>query len=265
MEQSLSKAFPQRTRAQTDMPSTPSPPPSRLDARPLYRQVEDVLIGRIVGGAWPPGHLLPSEPDLATELGVSQGTVRKALAELERRHLIERRQGRGTTVAQHTGDSARYHFFRVRDLSGRAVVSRIIVVSCAPGKAAPWEAAALRLEEGAPVFHLRRIRLLDGSPRIFERCTLSGGIFTAFDLQPGELTSELYVHFQRHHGVTIERAEEELSAAAADEETAAVIGKPVGTPLLMVQRIAYDVADRPVEVRLSMIDTERHRYAVRLD
>ncbi|EFH10770.1 GntR family transcriptional regulator [Teichococcus cervicalis] len=244
------------------MPAAPSP---RLDARPLYRQVEDILIGRIVGGDWPPGHLLPSEPELAAELGVSQGTVRKALAALEQRHLIDRRQGRGTTVARHTSETARYTFFRVRDLSGRAVVSRIQVVSCVPGTAESGEAALLGLEEGAPVIRLRRIRLLDGSPRIFERCTLSAAVFPGFSLAPGELPTELYVLFQRSHGVTVSRAEEELSAAPADAETAAALGRPEGTPLLMVQRIAYDVADRAVEVRLSMIDTERHRYAVRLD
>ncbi|MCQ4160272.1 GntR family transcriptional regulator [Roseomonas sp. GC11] len=244
------------------MPDAPSP---RLDARPLYRQVEDILIGRIVGGEWPPGHLLPAEPDLAAELGVSQGTVRKALAGLERRHLIDRRQGRGTTVARHTSETARFTFFRVRDLSGRAVVSRITVLSCTPGEAEEWEAKALGLPAGAPVIRLRRIRQLDGSPRIFERCCLSAAIFPGFALLPGDLPTELYVLFQRSHGVTVARAEEELSAAPADAETAEALGKPVGTPLLMVQRIAYDVADRPVEVRLSMIDTERHRYAVRLD
>lgn len=247
------------------MPISPLPSPARLDARPLYRQVEEILLGRIVGGAWPPGHALPSEPELAAELGVSQGTVRKALTELERRHLIERRQGRGTTVTQHDSETARRHFFRVRDLTGRAVVSRIMVVSCSTGPAAAWEAAALKLPEGAPVHHMRRIRLLDDSPRIFERCTLSAALLPGFSLPTGELPLELYVHLQQAHGVTIERADEELSAGVADAETAAALGKPAGTPLLMVQRIAYDAADRPVEMRLSMIDTERHRYAVRLD
>ncbi|MFC7551838.1 GntR family transcriptional regulator [Pseudoroseomonas wenyumeiae] len=115
--------------------SDPFKPSERLDARPLYQQVETVLIDRIASGAWPPGHSLPAEPELAAELGVSQGTVRKALAELERRNLIERRQGRGTTVLRHTGDTARFHFFRLRDLSGTAVVSHIKVLSCEPGEA----------------------------------------------------------------------------------------------------------------------------------
>ena len=47
--------------------------------RPLYRQVYDLLVRRIAEGAWRPAEALPSEQALAAELGVSQGTVRKAL------------------------------------------------------------------------------------------------------------------------------------------------------------------------------------------
>jgi GntR family transcriptional regulator len=239
--------------------------PERLDARPLYQQVETVLIDRIASGAWPPGHSLPAEPELAAELGVSQGTVRKALAELERRNLIERRQGRGTTVLRHTGDTARFHFFRLRDLSGTAVVSHIVVLSCEPGEADESEAAALRLPQGTPIFRLRRLRTVDGVPRIFERCILVEERLPGFHLPKGELTTELYVHFQRVHGVTIEHAEEDLSAQTAGPEEAAVLGLAEGKPLLMVQRLAFDIARRVVEHRVSLIDTEHYRYAVRLD
>ncbi len=245
--------------------SAPTSPPERLDARPLYQQVESVLISRIASGVWPPGHSLPAEPELAAELGVSQGTVRKALAELERRNLIERRQGRGTTVLRHTGDTARFHFYRLRDLEGREVVSRIVVLSCTPAEANAEEAAALKLPEGTPVYRLRRIRLVDGVPRIFERCTLVAERLPGFHLPEGEFSTELYVHFQRAHGVTIEHAEEELSAQAAGPEEASLLNLETGKPLLMVERIAYDIARRVVEHRVSLIDTKRYRYAVRLD
>jgi GntR family transcriptional regulator len=245
--------------------SDPPKQPERLDARPLYQQVETVLIDRIASGAWPPGHSLPAEPELAAELGVSQGTVRKALAELERRNLIERRQGRGTTVLRHTGDTARLHFFRLRDLAGTAVVSRIVVLSCDPGEADETEATALRLPRGTPIYRLRRLRSVDGVPRIFERCTLVAERLPGFHLPNGNLTTELYVHLQRAHGVTVEHAEEDLSAQAAGPEEASVLGVPEGKPMLMVQRLAFDIARRVVEHRISLIDTEHYRYAVRLD
>lgn len=86
-----------------------------------------------------------------------------------------------------------------------------------------------------------------------------------FHLPQGDLATELYVHLQREHGVTIEHAEEDLSAQAAGAEEAEVLGLPPGKPLLMVQRQAFDIARRIVEHRVSLIDTERYRYAVRLD
>ncbi|HKH95374.1 MAG TPA: GntR family transcriptional regulator, partial [Beijerinckiaceae bacterium] len=73
--------------------------PGGLGFRPLYRQVRELLVQRIADGLWAPGQPIPSEPEIASELGVSQGTVRKALDEMAGENLVVRRQGRGTYVA----------------------------------------------------------------------------------------------------------------------------------------------------------------------
>src|SRR5919202_6832930 len=82
-----------------------------LGYRPLYRQVRALLVRRLAEGVWQPGQLLPSEGQLAAELGVSQGTVRKALDALTAERLLVRRQGRGTFVAEH--EDGTFHFFRL--------------------------------------------------------------------------------------------------------------------------------------------------------
>src|SRR3546814_20596783 len=83
------------------------PLPALLVFKPRYQQVKDLLIGRLIGSYWKPGDLLPSEMQLAEELGVSQGTVRKALDEMTADNLLVRRQGRGTYVAEHRSDERR--------------------------------------------------------------------------------------------------------------------------------------------------------------
>lgn len=70
----------------------------KFNAAVLFEQVHDYLKGQIADGAWGIGAALPKEPDLARELGVSVGTVRKALALLQADGLVDRIQGRGTFI-----------------------------------------------------------------------------------------------------------------------------------------------------------------------
>jgi GntR family transcriptional regulator len=237
-----------------------------LDRRPLYAQTEEILTRRIAEGAWRPGALIPPEPELAAELGVSPGTVRKALSALERRRLIERRQGRGTYVAAHTSERALFHFFRILDSKGDKHTPMSLALDFRTTPASREEAKALAIDPGAPLHYVERIRSLAGAPVILERILLPAALFPGFALPvKREMSDELYVLYQRDHGVTIARAEERLAAIAASEEQAARLGLSPGTPLLEIARIAYDIADHPVELRMSYVDTSAHRYHASLD
>lgn len=241
-------------------------PEGGLARAPLYARVEGILTGRIADGTWPPGHMLPSEMDLAIELGVSQGTVRRALDALFRRHVVERRQGRGTFVAQHTSERALFHFFRLTDAQGRKATPTSRVLSLGRVRADAAIAQALRLRDGAPVIRIGRVRLLDGAARVVETICLPGERFAALRLPVGEeMEDELYVFYQRRHGISVARAEDALAAAAATAEEAALLGLAAGAPLLRVERIAYDLNGHPVEWRVSLVDTRGLRYRVALE
>lgn len=67
---------------------------------PLYNQLHRLLRQSIESGRWEPGGLMPSEPELCRHFGVSRMVVRQALAALEDDHLVTRRRGRGTFVAE---------------------------------------------------------------------------------------------------------------------------------------------------------------------
>jgi len=71
---------------------------TKFSVEPLYIQVRDSLATRIASGEWKPNTTIPNEMDLARELGVSPGTMRKSLDLLELEGLVTRKQGRGTFI-----------------------------------------------------------------------------------------------------------------------------------------------------------------------
>ena len=61
-------------------------------------RVRRALLGRIVGGDWPPGVRLPAETDLASELGCGRSTIREALGQLAALGVVVSRRGSGAHV-----------------------------------------------------------------------------------------------------------------------------------------------------------------------
>ena len=89
-----------RAAALTLAHETPLSLPELMAKATLSHKVGDVGAA-IASGSFPPGAMLPSETDLATRMGVSIGTLRRAVDDLAAEHLLVRRQGRGTFVTPH--------------------------------------------------------------------------------------------------------------------------------------------------------------------
>ncbi|MDZ4761657.1 MAG: GntR family transcriptional regulator [Alphaproteobacteria bacterium] len=68
------------------------------DGQPIYRQIMDAIIGRILEGSYPEGELLPSVRQLANDFGVSPLTAAKVFSELQRENVTEKRRGIGFEV-----------------------------------------------------------------------------------------------------------------------------------------------------------------------
>ena len=64
----------------------------------LVDQVIDQLRDAVTQGEWPIGERIPTETDLAAQLGVGRNTIREAVRALAHTGLLEVRQGDGTYV-----------------------------------------------------------------------------------------------------------------------------------------------------------------------
>lgn len=242
-----------------DADSAPSAAGSeKLGYRPLYAQVRDNFVQRLVDGTWQPGQLLPSEMELAAETGVSQGTVRKALDAMAGERLLVRRQGRGTFVAEHDEARILFQFFKLQPDEGEQSFPESRILGCTRAAASREEAQILRLSPGSEVLRIGRVRTLGGEPVIVETLVLPVEIFGA--LGAGEIPNNLYGVYAQRFGITVSQAREKLKAIALEPDDAALLGAKPGAPALLIDRLALSLDGVPVEWRVSRCLTDRFHY-----
>lgn len=227
--------------------------------KPLYAQVRDTLVRRLISGSWTPGMMLPSEFQLAGELGVSQGTVRKALDAMTTEQLLLRRQGRGTFVALPEEGRILFKFFRLVADDGDRLFPQSQVLARAKAKASPSDREQLGLQKGADVWRIDRVRRLGETPVISERITLPVSRFEALGRMT-DIPNNVYALYSEHFGITIGKAAEKLRAASANGSVAGHLGCDPGHPVLAVERLALALDNTPVEHRISFCITDRFHY-----
>jgi GntR family transcriptional regulator len=225
--------------------------------------VYETLVKRIADGVWRPGQVLPSEQALALQLGVSQGTVRKALDALAVDKVIERRQGKGTYVAELTQERSLFRFFRLTRADGARAVPTSGEESVKRRRARTQEAKALGIAATAEVIEIARTRFVDDAPIASERIVVPRDYFPDLD-RHAPLPNALYALYQREYGINIVSTEERLSADSAGRDDVRRMRLALGAPLLQVERVALAVDGRRVEWRLSRCDTTKLVYAVTL-
>ena len=236
---------------------------------PLYRQVKRELQRQIEAGHYTPGDTLPSETVIAAAMGVSIGTLRRAVDELVHENVLVRRQGRGTFVALHSTDSFLFQFFHVEPRAepsqeGTPHERELPQVEClafARARADETEAAVLRLKAGDAVIRVVNRLSLSGRPVVHDRLTLGAGLFRGMtEKRFRERPSTVYRFYQSDFGISVLRARERVRAVAATADIARTLGVALGTPMLEVHRVALSFGDKPVEYRVSTINTSAHDY-----
>lgn len=230
--------------------------PSR---QPLYQQVLTLLTGRIAAGEWQIDDALPSEFELAAEMQVSQGTVRKALGQLVAQAVLYRRQGSGTFVQAPLDRSLAE---RAVEFSGEGLrplqAELLSVTSMRAGDEAAWR---LALRKGDPLWSVRRLLRAAGQVFVAEELLLPQARFAELDARRVRLLiGNLPLLYRRLAGVLLQPGSIDCRAVLAEREPARLLGVEIGSPVLLLQRVSRDAAGAPVEWSVSMARTDQAAY-----
>lgn len=227
-------------------------PIDRSSKQPYYDQLKRVLERQLETGTLKPGDMLPTEPELCEEYGVSRTVVRQALGELTSEGRIYRLRGKGTFV---TGRRVSERFLRPTlgffdDLTAAGHSVRNEVRKCELKRVDDALSREIGIPAGERCVELDRVRYINGDvtafmksyiptnlhPRLFDR-------LCKFDLE----TNSLYRFLEDITGVRIHSGHRTVRAVAATELLAQELEVGVDSPLLCIESIERDAHDRQVE------------------
>ncbi len=227
---------------------------------PVYMQIVDTMLERIEQGELTPGDRLAPERALAGDFGVNRRTIRQALEVLERRGLIERRQGSGTFISEprmERGASEFFHFTeRIRQrgfAAGSEVLSLERVVP------SPFVATELEISPDAEIYRFHRLRTISSRPVLIETFALPADLvpgFDAFDVTE----RSVYEIMRTEYDIHVAYARQSLEAVALSQIEAQWLGASPGAPAMLERRLAFDEQGRPVDFGTDLYRGDRVRF-----
>lgn len=215
---------------------------------PLHKQISDWLKQEINNGELEKNEKLPSENDLSDKFDVSRVTVRRALQTLENEQLIYRCQGLGSFVSdQRTHQSFSFLNDFSEELSGSGLKpsSKLLSFGHENIKDKKGILSYLDIRNKEIAVKIERIRLGNGEPIAYDTTWMPvfyGQLIDGFDLENITIFNILENEFE----IPIEKGCYRIESTVADDKLATHLKVEKNTPLLLINRIAYTIGDKPV-------------------
>lgn len=226
----------------------------------LHAQISDSIRSRITSGQWPPHYRLKSEPELAAELSVSRGTLRRALTTLIAEGLLRQVQGKGTFVTSNVIEPsiAQRLTSLSEDFESQGIEATTSVLATRLIHAPLPIMNLLDISATQQVLELRRLRSTSAGPVAlllnYVRTDLAGGIHK-IDFAHKTLFAALEEDF----GLTIGSGRRTFSAQSATQEVAEALGLALHAPVQYLEQITYLDDGRPLEYSDVWIDSNKLR------
>lgn len=231
-------------------------------AQPLYMQLQRALRSAIERRVLSQDDALPSERELAADLGISRITVRKAIDALCAQGLLISRHGAGNFVATLSRIDKNFGTLTSfsEDMRARGYTPSSQWLERAGGVVTPEEAMKLGLRPGTPVFRFMRLRFADANPMAIESATVAAAALRTID----DVQESLYLALEQA-GQRPVRALQRLSAVLLDHEQARLLRTEPDAAGLLVERIGFARHGGAIELSQSVYRGDTYDFVAELN
>ena len=216
--------------------------------QPITLQVNQIIRERIRHGEYPAGARMPSEGELAAELGISRTTLRMAMTSLVNEGIIIRRQGDGTYVNRRALEISTHlqnfwSFSQLIEDGGHS--SEVKMLSAVQRTVNEEEAIALEIDPDSTVFVLERLFFADDVPVIYSINSLSAQLLTR-DTSQYNPQQSIYEFLREFADQEITYSTSDINAVIPPEPVIQAMGWKGTRPLLKFLDLFYNKNNHPV-------------------
>jgi GntR family transcriptional regulator len=229
----------------------------------LATQAQQYLLGLIEDGAYQPGEQLPSETDLASQLGISRATLREALQNLEQDGFVLRRHGVGTFVAPSCGgrlESGLERLESILELAGRQGMHlryNQLQVHSVPADAELCD--KLEVAPGTPLTQVCRVIVADGRTVAYMIDLVPASILSPSDIDSTFAGSVLDL-LRKTPDLQVGQASAEIMALNAEPDLAERMAIEPGQAVLLLEEVVFDVGGRALDCSRNYFVPEFFRF-----
>lgn len=239
--------------------------PLKTNRLSLSTQAQHYLLGLIDNGAYQPGEQLPSEADLATQLGISRPTLREALLNLEQEGIVIRRHGVGTFVAPGYGQRLESGLERLESIlqlaSRQGMQPSFDALQVWEEPADPDLCDRLKLPPGTPVTNVQRVITVEGIPVAYMVDVVVSSVLSPAAIDERFHGSVLDLLRQKND-LQLAQAVADIVALDADALLAEKLAVEPGQAVLMLEEVLFDIEGAAVECSRNYFVPEFFRFHV---
>jgi len=222
-----------------------------------YNHIANEIRQRIFSGEYPLERTIPDEMTLAAEFECSRMTMKKALEVLVLEGLLYRKRGHGTFIIK---SALKQDKFNIRSeevdgltaqSAGKVVTSKILRFDVEFPDAETQE--RLNIPKETPVYHIQRVRYLDGEPIVIEKTFMPTTVISGITEEV--LQGSVYAYLKEDLQLNFASAHKEVRAAKSEAVDYEHLKCAKDEPVLVVTRVAYLNNGTPFEYSIS-----RHHF-----
>lgn len=230
---------------------------------PIYYQLIELIQEKIEKGQLKPGDSIPSEREYAEKYQISRMTVRQALTHLVNNGYLHRLQGKGTFVSEQKIQQPLQGLTSfTEDMTARGMKpdSHIIQFEIIP--ATPQIASQLAINEYAPIYEIKRVRLADDVPMALETTYISANLVKG--LTEEIVNQSIYAYMENKLNLEIDNGSQMIEASIANQMEAQFLNIQAGAPILLIQRNTFLQDGTPVELVKSSYRADRYKFMIQM-